>query len=92
MGQRMLLRREICVRTLYDAAFMILFSHMVKGGLDMSIFYEDEIRKVKAKASPSDLKEIYAQDPRANGKLQSRNRQVMLDPSSRQDDSRKRRQ
>ena len=64
---------------------------MGKGGLDMSIFYEDEIRKVKAKASPSDLKEIYAQDPRANGKLQSRNRQVLLERSEHRDDSRKRR-
>ena len=56
----------------------------------MSLFFEDEIRKVKAKASPSELKEIYSQDPRANGQLQSRNRQVLLDPSTRQDDSRNR--
>ena len=62
------------------------FSHTGKGGLDMSIFYEDEIRKVKAKASPSDLKEIYSQDPRANGQFQSRNRQVLLDPSTRKDE------
>ncbi|WP_210469954.1 hypothetical protein [Sporosarcina sp. 6E9] len=57
----------------------------------MSLFFEDEIRKVKAKASPSELQEIYAQDPRANGKLQSRNRQVLLEPSARQDDSRRER-
>ena len=89
MGQRILLRREVCVRTLCNAAFMIPFSHMGKGGLDMSLFFEDEIRKMKAKASPSELKEIYSQDPRVNGKQQSRNRQVLLDPSTRQDDSRK---
>ena len=91
MGQRILLRREVCVRTLYNATTMIPFSHMGKGGLDMSLFFEDEIRKVKAKASPSELKEIYSQDPRIDGKLQSRNRQVLLDSNARQDDSRKRR-
>ena len=88
MGQRILLRREVCGRTLCNAAFMTPFSHLDKGGLDMSIFYEDEIRKVKAKASPSELKEIYSQDPRANGKLQSRNRQVLLERSTRRNDSR----
>ena len=62
---------------------------MGKGGMDMSLFFEDEIRKVKAKASPSQLKEIYAQDPRVNGKMESRNRQVLLDPSSRKDERRR---
>ena len=88
VGQRILMRREVCGRTLCNAAFMIPFSYMGKGAMDMSIFFEDEIRKVKAKASPSELKEIYSQDPRANGKLQSRNRQVLLERSERRNDSR----
>lgn len=38
--------------------------------MDMSLFFEDEIEKVKAKLGPSELDEMMSQDPRLNGQLE----------------------
>lgn len=35
----------------------------------MSLFFEDEIKKVKGKLGPSELEEMMSQDPRLNGQL-----------------------
>ncbi len=35
----------------------------------MSLFFEDEIRKVMGKAGTSGMNEIISQDPRRNGRL-----------------------
>lgn len=40
----------------------------------MSIFYEDEIRKVLRKADQSDIENIMAQDPRRKKSWTSKNR------------------
>ncbi len=37
--------------------------------MDMSLFFEDEIEKVKGRIGPSELKEMMSQDPRLNGQL-----------------------
>ncbi|WP_339252973.1 hypothetical protein NSQ43_03255 [Sporosarcina sp. FSL W8-0480] len=37
----------------------------------MSLFFEDEIRKVMGKAGTSGMNEIISQDPRRNGRLAS---------------------
>lgn len=38
--------------------------------MDMSLFFEDEIEKVKRKIGPSGLKEMMSQDPRLNGQME----------------------
>jgi hypothetical protein len=38
--------------------------------MDMSLFFEDEIEKVKRKMDPSGLAEMRSQDPRLNGQLE----------------------
>jgi len=50
---------------------MIPFSHKVEGGLDMSLFFEEEIRKVKKIAGSSEIGEMTSQDPRVNGQMPS---------------------
>ncbi len=37
--------------------------------MDMSLFFEDEIEKVKRNMSPSGLQEMMSQDPRLNGEM-----------------------
>ncbi|MFD1205128.1 MULTISPECIES: hypothetical protein [Sporosarcina] len=55
----------------------------------MSLFFEDEIRKVQSKIGPDGLKEMMAQDPRRNGQLEKNNSTnwslsgVRLDPKER---------
>jgi hypothetical protein len=61
---------------------------MVKGGLDM-LFFEDEIRKVKDKLSPTELKEMMSQDPRINGRINTLGRQASWGFNTRQDAYRK---
>ena len=39
------------------------------GGVDMSLFFEDEIEKMKRKLGPSGLREMMSQDPRLNGQM-----------------------
>ncbi|MDN4606606.1 hypothetical protein [Sporosarcina highlanderae] len=40
----------------------------------MSLFFEDEIRKVMGKANPSGMDEIMSQDPRRNGLVSNHTR------------------
>ena len=36
----------------------------------MSLFFEDEIEKVKGRLGPSELEEMMSQDPRLNGQIE----------------------
>ena len=54
--------------------------------MDMSLFFEDEIEKMKRKLGPSGLREMMSQDPRLNGQLrafQRRARAEQLEASRR---------
>ncbi|CAM3279936.1 hypothetical protein FITA111629_14365 [Filibacter tadaridae] len=41
--------------------------------MDMSLFFEDEIRKVMQKVTPTDLSNLHAQDPRGKPDWADRN-------------------
>lgn len=42
----------------------------------MSLFFEEEIKKMKEKANSSELLEILSQDPRSEGRVSSKNNEL----------------